>query len=62
MKTKQTTKKWAYKKPEITVVAVETCQLLESSFPSQHNPANPGNGPAPSNAKQGFFFDEEEDF
>ena len=34
-----------YCAPECTLVHVETSSLMETSFPSQHNPAHPGTGP-----------------
>ena len=32
----------AYRAPECQLVPVETTYLMETSFPGQHNPAQPG--------------------
>nr|WP_315347094.1 hypothetical protein [Hoylesella enoeca] len=64
MNKNQVTTKRAYLAPEISVFAIEAGgHLLDTSFPSQHKPGQPGTGPMPSSAKQNFFddFDEDED-
>lgn len=57
----KTKSKQAYMKPACEIITVsEQGNLMETSFPSQHNPAQPGNGPVPSNAKQAWFDDDDE--
>ena len=52
--------RWAYAKPSIETIRLEAHgELMETSFPSQHNPAQHGTGP--SSAKQGWFDEEDED-
>ena len=52
--------RWAYAKPSIEAIRLEAHgELMETSFPSQHNPGQHGTGP--SSAKQGWFDEEEED-
>ena len=42
--------------PVSTLVHVKTSSLMETSFPSQHNPGQHGTGP--SSAKQGMNWEE----
>ena len=52
--------RWAYAKPAIEAIRLEAHnELMETSFPSQHNPGQHGTGP--SSAKQGWFDEEDED-
>ena len=52
--------RWAYAKPSIEAIRLEAHgELMETSFPSQHNPGQHGTGPA--GAKQGWFDEEDED-
>ena len=44
--------------PECRLVHVETSSLMDTSFPGQHNPAQPGG--TISSAKQGMVWDFEE--
>lgn len=48
-----------YCAPKCTLVHVETSSLLEASFPSQHNPAQPGG--TISSAKRGWVWEDSED-
>lgn len=51
-----------YCPPKSTLIHVETPSLMETSFPGQHNPAQPGG--TISSAKQGMptdWSDEEDD-
>ena len=49
----------AYAKPAVEAIRLEAhSELMETSFPSQHNPGQHGTGP--SSAKQGWFEEEEE--
>ncbi|ALO49226.1 hypothetical protein [Hoylesella enoeca] len=49
-----------YSKPEIETIRLEAhSELMDTSFPSQHNPGQHGIGP--SSAKQGWFDEEDED-
>ena len=58
--TKETTKtKRAYVKPVCETITVrEQGNLMQTSFPGQHNPANPGTGPTPTPAKRGWLEEE----
>ena len=47
-----------YCAPKCTSVHVETSHLMQTSFPGQHNPAQPGG--TISSAKQGFVWEEED--
>ena len=47
-----------YCAPKCTLVHVEISYLMQTSFPGQHNPAQPGG--TISSAKQGFVWEEEE--
>ena len=59
MKQKQL-ERMGYKKPTIEAIRLKPHnQLMETSFPSQHNPGQHGTGP--SSAKQGWFDEEDED-
>ena len=52
--------RWAYAKPAVEAIRLEAHnELMETSFPSQHNPGQHGTGP--SSAKQGWFDEEDED-
>ena len=52
--------RWAYAKPAIGAIRLEAHnELMDTSFPSQHNPGQHGTGP--SSAKQGWFDEEDED-
>ena len=52
--------RWAYAKPAVEAIRLEAHnELMETSFPSQHNPGQHGTGPA--GAKQGWFDEEDED-
>lgn len=58
MKTKS--RKRAYVKPECVTITVENFgNLMDTSMPGQHNPAQPGTGPTPNPAKQGWIEEEE---
>ena len=48
-----------YCAPKCTPVHVEPFTLMETSFPSQHNPGQHGVGP--SGAKQGLIWEDSED-
>ena len=49
-----------YSKPEIETIRLEAhSELMDTSFPSQHNPGHHGTGP--SSAKQGWVDEEDED-
>ena len=49
-----------YSKPAVEAIQMEThSELMDTSFPSQHNPGQHGTGP--SSAKQGWFDEEDED-
>lgn len=49
-----------YEKPKVNVIRLDVqSQLMETSFPSQHNPAQPGG--TISSAKQGWFEEEEDE-
>ena len=49
-----------YLKPEVEAIRLDMqSQLMDTSFPSQHHPAQPGG--TISSAKQGWFEDEFED-
>lgn len=62
MNKNQVTTKRAYLAPEIETIRLEAhSELMDTSFPSQHNPGQPGTGPMPSSAKQNFFDDFDED-
>ena len=59
MKQKQL-ERWAYAKPAVEAIRLEAhSELMDTSFPSQHNPGQHGTGP--SSAKQGWFDEEDED-
>ena len=47
-----------YCPPKSTLIHVETSSLMDTSFPGQHNPAQPGG--TISSAKQGMVWDFEE--
>ena len=50
----------AYAKPAVEAIRLEPhSELMDTSFPSQHNPGQHGTGPA--GAKQGWFDEEDED-
>ena len=50
----------AYAKPAVEAIRLEAhSELMDTSFPSQHNPGQHGTGPA--GAKQGWFDEEDED-
>lgn len=62
MNKNQITTKRAYLAPEIETIRLEAhSELMDTSFPSQHKPGQPGTGPMPSSAKQNFFDDFDED-
>ena len=48
-----------YCAPKCTLVHVEPFTLMETSFPGQHNPAQPGG--TISSAKQGLVWEDSED-
>lgn len=49
-----------YLKPEVKVIRLDMqSQLMDTSFPSQHHPAQPGG--TISSAKQGSWFEDEEE-
>lgn len=48
----------AYRAPECQMVPVETSYLMQTSFPSQHNPGHHATGP--SGAKGVMNWEEEE--
>ena len=49
-----------YLKPEIEAIRLDVqSQLMDTSFPSQHHPAQPGG--TISSAKQGSWFEDEEE-
>lgn len=48
----------AYRAPECQLVPVKTSYLMQTSFPSQHNPGHHGSGP--SSAKQGWLEEDED--
>ncbi len=49
-----------YLKPEVEVIRLDVqSQLMDTSFPSQHHPAQPGG--TISSAKQGSWFEDEEE-
>ena len=49
-----------YLKPEVEAIRLDMqSQLMDTSFPSQHHPAQPGG--TISSAKQGSWFEEEEE-
>ena len=59
---KKQLERWAYAKPAIEAIRLEPhSELMDTSFPSQHQPGQPGTGPMPSSAKQNFFDDFDED-
>ena len=50
----------SYEKPEVKVIRLDVqSQLMDTSFPSQHHPAQPGG--TISSAKQGSWFEDEEE-
>lgn len=58
----KTKSKRAYMKPACETITVrEQGNLMQTSFPGQHNPANPGTGPTPSNPAKQVWFEEEEE-
>lgn len=62
MNKNQITTKRAYLAPAIETIRLEPhSELMDTSFPSQHQPGQPGTGPMPSSAKQNFFDDFDED-
>ena len=49
MNKNQITTKRAYLAPEIETIRLEAhSELMDTSFPSQHKPGQPGTGPMPS--------------
>ena len=49
-----------YLKPEVQAIRLDMqSQLMDTSFPSQHHPAQPGG--TISSAKQGSWFEDEEE-
>ena len=49
-----------YLKPEVKAIRLDMqSQLMDTSFPSQHHPAQPGG--TISSAKQGSWFEDEEE-
>lgn len=63
MKENQATqRKRTYIAPAVRIFRMEiSAQIMETSFPGQHNPGHHGNGPDATPAKGGFF-DEEDGF